>query len=417
MAKWIRAAHGLALTALATMTVGCTDDGDDTPTYDTTGCDVVLEPSGGDDYAAVQDALIGATSGSDICFAPGTYSFSREVSLTVRDVTLRGVGTTREDTVLDFAAQEAGDDGLTVTSDAFTLEHMWIKNSPGNGVVVTGADGVTFRDLKVSWDAGSVTANGAYAVYPVKSTNVLVENTEVVGAADAGIYVGQCENALVKDNVVYGNVAGIEFENTVGGEAVGNQAYDNSAGILVFVLPNLEKKSGDLTLVHDNDIYENNRANFAEDGTIVAEVPPGTGALLLAADGVEITNNRFRDNISTSILGVSYESLSVLLGSTPDDPETDLYLERIYVHDNTYENNGTDPQTVAAALMVNPLEDFIWDGIENMDNMAGAQLCFGNSPPSFRNFNSIQNIDSPANHSTDTAGHECELPAVPPITF
>jgi len=414
MAKWIRAAQGITLSALAVTTAGCSDDG---PEADTTGCTVVLEASGGDDYAAVQDALIGASSGSDICFLPGTYSFSREISLTQRDVTLRGTGPTREDTVLDFAAQEAGDDGLTVTSDNFTIEHLWIKNTPGNGVVVTGADGVTFRDLKVTWDAGSVTSNGAYAVYPVKSQNVLVEDTEVIGAADAGIYVGQCENALVRNNDVHGNVAGIEFENTVGGEAVGNKAYDNSAGILVFVLPNLEKKEGDLTLVRDNELYDNNRENFAEDGTIVAEVPPGIGALLLAADGVEFTNNTFRNNVSTSILAVSYESLGVLLGSTPEDPATDLYLERIYVHDNTYENNGTDPQTVAAALKVTPLEDFVWDGVVNPNNMDGAQICLGASPPSFRNFNGIMNIDSPADHSTDTADHECELPAVPPITL
>jgi nitrous oxidase accessory protein NosD len=77
--------------------------------------------------------------------------------------------------------------------------------------VVTGAEDVTFRDIKVSWDAGSATENGAYAVYPVNSSRVIVEDSEVVGAADAGIYVGQCNQAIVRNNVVYGNVAGIEI--------------------------------------------------------------------------------------------------------------------------------------------------------------------------------------------------------------
>ncbi|MEM6789863.1 MAG: parallel beta-helix domain-containing protein [Myxococcota bacterium] len=407
-----------ALTGLATFT-GCSSDdgpgvGDD---VDTTGCDVVLEASGGDDYAAVQDALIGATSGSDVCFRPGAYSFSREVSLTVRDVTVRGLGATRDDTILDFLAQEAGDDGITVTSDGFTIENLWIKNTPGNGVVVTGAEDVTFRNLKVTWDAGSVTENGAYAVYPVRSRRVLIEDTEVVGAADAGLYVGQCQQAIVRNNDVHGNVAGIELENTVGGEVVNNRAYDNSAGILVFVLPNLEFKSGDATLVHDNEVYDNNRENFAEAGTIVAQVPPGTGVLLLAADGVEITNNDFRNNVSTSILAVSYDTLSPLLGSSPDDPETDLYLERIYVHDNTYTSNGTDPQTVAAALEISPLEDFVWDGVANADNPDGAQICFGSAPPSFRDFGGFDNIANAENHSTDASGHQCELPPVPPVSF
>jgi parallel beta-helix repeat protein len=272
---------------------------------DTSGCDVALAPSD-DDTSAVQTALIEATSGSTVCLCPGNYSFENELSLTVPDVTVRGLGATRDDVVLDFAAQVAGDDGFSVTSDGFTIERLSIKNSPGNGVVVTGAENVTFRDLHVSWDAGSVTENGAYAVYPVKCSKVIVEDCEIVGAADAGIYVGQSSQAIVRNNVVYGNVAGIEFENTLDGEAYGNDIYDNAAGILVFALPNLDVKESLRTNVHDNLIHDNNRENFAEPGTVVAAVPPGIGFLNLAADDVEIHANDFEGNQTASILVVSY---------------------------------------------------------------------------------------------------------------
>src|SRR5690606_34391214 len=143
--------------ALAVVVVaGCSDTEEDAPCgaveVDATGCTVVLQPSG-DAYDSVQTALIDAQSGSDLCFCPGSYGLSREVSLSVPDVTLRGLGASRDDVVLDFATQTVGDDGVTVTSDGFTIEHMSIKNSPGNGIVVSGAEDVVFRDLKVSWDA------------------------------------------------------------------------------------------------------------------------------------------------------------------------------------------------------------------------------------------------------------------------
>lgn len=408
--------------ALAVVVVaGCSDTEEDAPCgaveVDATGCTVVLQPSG-DAYDSVQTALIDAQSGSDLCFCPGSYGLSREVSLSVPDVTLRGLGASRDDVVLDFATQTVGDDGVTVTSDGFTIEHMSIKNSPGNGIVVSGAEDVVFRDLKVSWDAGSVTSNGAYAVYPVSSRRVLIEDTEVVGAADAGIYVGQCNEAIVRNNLVYGNVAGIEIENTFDAEVVGNEAYDNTAGILVFLLPNLDQKGGARVKVHQNQIYDNNRENFAELGTIVATVPAGTGVLVLAADDTEVHDNVIEDNVSTAVLAVSFETLAVLLPGTTPDPNTEMFVERLHVHDNTLANNGTDPRGVAGLLGLDTLPEVVWDGVERPDAPAGTDfLCLGSAPPSFLNFGGADGIDDPSLHSTDTTPHECSLPPLDPVSF
>jgi parallel beta-helix repeat protein len=324
----------------------------------------------------------------------------------VPDVTLKGIGAARADVVLDFAAQVVGDDGVTVTSDGFSIEHLSIRNTPGNGILVTGAEDVRFSDIAVSWDAGSVVDNGAYAIYPTKSTRVLVENSEVVGAADAGIYVGQCNQALVRDNVVWGNVAGIEIENTLDAEVVGNEAYDNTAGILVFVLPNLEVKEGMRCKVHDNDVHDNNRDNFAEPGTVVASVPAGTGILLLAADDTEIHDNVIADNVSTGILMASFSTFQLLSGSSPD-PETDAFLEKTYIHDNAFSGNGTGPRDALELLGLPTLEDVVWDGEENPDNASGAELCLGPNPPSFRDFAGVPGIGDMSLHSTDTTPYEC----------
>lgn len=406
---------------------GCSDDtetaaaevcGAGVTIIDASSCTTVLSASGDDDTTSVQTALIEAQSGNTVCFCPGDYRFTKELSLTVTDVTVKGLGVSREDVVLDFADQDTGDDGLTVTSDGFTVENLWVKNSPGNGILVTGAEDVVFRNLKVTWDAGSVTENGAYAVYPVSSKRVLIEDTEVVGAADAGLYVGQCEQAIVRNNVVHGNVAGIEFENTIDGEAYGNEVYDNTAGILVFVLPKLEQKVGLRTNVHDNVVYDNNRSNFGEEGTIVASVPPGLGMLVLAADETEIHDNEITGHDSTGVLLVSYPLLSILLpGGAASDPETNPYIDQMYVYDNTFEGNGGKPRGALGLLGPDTLEDIVWDGDEDPEG-DGARLCLGASnTSSFREFGGVDGVGDTEKHSTDATPYECDHEPLPALSF
>lgn len=382
---------------------------------DVTGCSVTLAP-GSDDTAALQTALIEAKSGDTVCLCKGTYALNKEVSLAVPKVTVKGLGAKPDETVLDFKGQTQGDDGFTVTSDGFTIENIGIKNSPGNGIVVSGAEDVSFKKLKVWWDAGSVTANGAYAVYPVKSTRVIVEDSEVVGAADAGIYVGQCNQVIVRRNKVHGNVAGIEIENSNDSEVYENEAWDNTSGILVFTLPNLEKKDGVKAKIRDNKIHDNNRANFAESGTIVSNVPPGTGMLILASDETEVVNNEITGNQSTGVLIVSMTTLNIVLQTTKD-PATDPDPEKTYLHGNTFANNGADPQGILTAFSVKPLENVVWDGVVKA-GVTEPMLCLGDSPlPSFRNMHAPGGLLDNKAHTTDAAPHQCKLPEVPGVTW
>jgi len=86
--------------------------------------------------------------------------------------------------------------------------------------VIAGVRGVHLHDLYVE-------KTGTYGVYPVHSTDVLIERVEATGVDDAGIYAGQCENVIVRESVAYGNVIGIEIENTDGFEMYNNHVYDN----------------------------------------------------------------------------------------------------------------------------------------------------------------------------------------------
>lgn len=377
----------------------------------TTDCTLTISPSA-DDTDAVQTALIEAAADSIVCLCPGEYSFNNEIQISTPGITLRGMGSSRDEVVLDFAEQMGGDQGVNATGDDFTVENLSLKNAKGDGITATQVENVAFRNLKVFWDAGSSTDNGAYAVYPVGCTNVLVENCEIVGASDAGVYVGQSTNIIVRDNDVHGNVAGIEIENCTDAEVHNNKSYDNSAGILVFTLPNLTKKDGLRANIHDNEVYDNNHENFAEEGTIVAAVPPGIGILLLAADESQFHANDIHDNVTGGIVIVSHATLS-LLTQLGNDPDTDGYPETTYIYENTFANNGTAPSEPLDVLPVIPVENVLWDGIEK--TVGGGAICLSDTPPTFRNIHGVANLMNEAEQTTDTTDHECEQEPLPPI--
>jgi len=372
----------------------------------------------GSDTETIQTALIEAKTGNVLCFEDGTYRIASELSLTVNDVTLRGNPADREAVVLDYADQAQGKDGLNVTGAGFTIEHMSLKNSPGNTIVVKGSERLTFRNLKVTWDKGSSSDNGAYAVYPLSSTDVLVENCEVVGSRDAGIYVGQSKNIIVRNNVVYGNVAGIEIENSDNALVTGNHVYDNSSGILVFVLPNLEKKTGSGTIVENNIIENNNHANFGEVGSTVSYVPPGTGLLVLASDVTEIRKNEIRGNHTTGVMAISYQTFETICQFSggahcaSSDAKTDPDLSKLYVHDNSFENNGQEPDTLVGGLLGSKLENVLWDGRKPAEALEEQQFCLGTTPATVRVFGSQAGLSlDPSGQTTDATRFACALPS------
>ena len=128
---------------------------------------------------------------------------------------------------------------MLVYASDFTIEHLAIEDSKGDGLKVNDGENITIRDVRVEWTGGPKTTNGAYGIYPVKSKNVLIEDSASIGASDAGIYVGQSQNVIVRRNRAEKNVAGIEIENTINADVYENTATGNSGGILVFNMPNL----------------------------------------------------------------------------------------------------------------------------------------------------------------------------------
>lgn len=378
------------------------------------GCDLFVAPSA-DDQTALAEAFVDAQDGNTVCLAAGTFKPTRQLTITANDVTLKGVGI--DDTTLDFTGQQTGGNGLLVKGNGSTLQDFQVKNTPGDGIRADQVMDVTFERVRVAWDALHSMQNGAYGLYPVGSTNVVVRECEVFGARDAGIYVGQSHQIIVEDSIAHDNVAGIEIENSTDAQVRRNQAYDNTAGILVFNLPGLDVKDGRRCNVYDNDVHDNNTPTFADPGTIVGKVPPGVGMLVLAADETEIHKNTISNNISVGVAIIGYSEPLVSNGifEAPNDPEYDTWSEGNYVHDNTFMNNGKMPDALVQVLIGNmPVSfDVVFDGCEDpdKDNADGAlSNCLGETAATFVD---ADVCGSPTMTSTDVSLVACTHTSLP----
>jgi cytochrome c peroxidase len=294
----------------------------------------------------IQSVIDTAQAGDTVEIQYGVYS--EHVLIDLNNITLRGVpNASGEWPVLDGKMQFA--DGITATGNNFTVEKLAIKNYQGNGVVVDGATGVILRDLSV--DNASL-----YGVYPVHCTNVLIERVKATHVADAGIYVGQSRDIVVRNSEAYENVAGFEIENSVNAEVYDNYAYNNTAGISVHLLPQLPSKVAQKTRVYRNIIGNNNLANFGKPGSIVATVPEGTGIIILGADDVELFENTIRDNRSVGVLIVSLSAQF-----KPEELDVSPNPEGAHLHDNFFLHNGYQPAKRITDLGIGGA-DIIWDG-------------------------------------------------------
>jgi parallel beta-helix repeat protein len=321
-------------------------------------------------------ALIKAKPGDTIEFTEGTFHFTMGLSLAVEKVTIRGQG--MDKTILSFAKQNAGKEGLLVTRGQFVIEDLTVEDTKGDAIKVNDAEGVTFRRVRARWTGGSKESNGAYGLYPVQCKNVLIDGCVAIAASDAGIYVGQSKNIVVRNCRAEQNVAGIEIENSIDADVYNNVATENAGGLLVFDLPGLQLKNGKRVRVFKNQVFANNHANFAPKGNIVAEVAPGTGMMVMATDQVEVFENTIRDNNTYNFAVVSF----YITGKPIEDKDKDYdpIPEGIFVHDNTFAGGGTKPGGARGQLLElllgKPIPDIIYDGITPAKNSDGKPVIY-----------------------------------------
>jgi len=326
-------------------------------------------PAGKQAFAEVFRLQLETAQPGDVISVPeGTFEFRRGLTLTADGVTIRGAG--MDKSILRFSEQVAGAEGLLVTGNDFTIEDLAIEDTPGDALKINGGRNIVIRRVRTEWTNGPSVENGAYGIYPVQTENTLLEESVAVGASDAGLYVGQARNGVVRNNRAEYNVAGIEIENTVGADVYGNTASNNTGGILVFNMPDLPQ-AGHNTRVFDNDVTDNNTSNFGAPGSAVAGVPAGTGVLINANDRVEIFNNRIAGHRTANVLISSYFSTKYV-GEREEHAVFDPYPETIFIYSNSYSPGGQAPDRedldAVRVGLYGPdgrLPDIVWDGVQN----------------------------------------------------
>ena len=331
--------------------------------------EIFIEPSD-NSQEEVQTALIELSSGDILTLSPGTFVFEDGLSLDVDEVIVRGSGI--NETILDFKNQMSGAQGLLVTSDRVTLKDFAVADAKGDAIKVIGAEGINMINLKTEWTGGPKSTNGAYGLYPVESIDVLIDGCVAIGASDAGIYVGQSKNIIVRNSVAQYNVAGIEIENSYYADVYDNLSSHNTGGILVFDLPDLPQQGGHHVRVFRNKVIDNDTDNFAPEGNIVGEVPRGTGIIIQANSDVEVFDNDISGNGTVNVSIVTYSNET-------QDENYDPHPKSIQIHGNRFGEGGFDPDVETGELAAILFElsggnmpDIFWDGI-----LPTSQIIFG----------------------------------------
>ncbi|WP_375177408.1 parallel beta-helix domain-containing protein [Marinobacter mobilis] len=324
-------------------------------------------------------AMIQMRPGDVMSFGCGFFELDQGLLLqATENIRIEGCG--KDETVLSFrnSVNVTGLEALNVRG--ITVEGLTILDSPGDAFKLKGVKWGTLRDVRAIWSGGGTpitadnygerlhvactappfnegdpavdyvpsSASGRYGIYPVESENILVENSESVGASDAGIYVGQTNTAIIRNSRAVYNVMGFEIENVQGGEYDNNVAECNTGGFLIYDLENITQY-GDTSVMLNNIASNNNTYNFAHSG-LVSAVPRGTGFITLGYDNIEIFNNVFEDHSTAAVIYTSYELIDGK--DKTSDKKLDPYTEGLHIHNNIMRNSGYDlpPPDLEAVL-------------------------------------------------------------------
>ena len=349
-----------------------------------------------------------AKDGETIELPAGHFKFSKALILDgKKNIMVKGAG--MDKTVLSFRTQEEGAEGIRVANcKNVTLEGFTIQDAIGDNIKAIYTDTLTFRNIKTEWTDVPNASLGAYGIYPVICKNVLIENCVALRASDSGLYIGQSENIVIRNNEAYESVCGINVENSANVEIYNNESSNNATGMVILDIPGLTRYCENVK-VHHNKVVNNNLFNFAPAGNVAASNIPGTGIMLWAAKETQIYENEILDQ-SFPILIASFLTSYKLTKDKPYVPiapteqarmkvaieeETSLredaineqfsldkqyrpYNENLYIGKNTYSFGSFRKQIQSKdgflfTMGVGFKDAHVWyDGVENPD---GATLC------------------------------------------
>src|SRR5271170_6962320 len=107
----------------------------------------------------LQEQFLDAKPGSVIEIPAGRHALDRVLTLRANGVTIRGLGADKS--ILSFKNEISGPEGMLVYANDFTIEHVGIEDTKGDGLKINDGENVTIRDVRVEWTGGPKVTNGA----------------------------------------------------------------------------------------------------------------------------------------------------------------------------------------------------------------------------------------------------------------
>ena len=385
----------LCLLLMGLFVVSCSDDTEEMEEMEEEEESGIIEAGANASDEAVL-AFINVEDGGVIEFGAGTFTINQALIMSDKNnVVIKGQGASN--TILDFSNQDSGGESIKISDgEGITLCGFTVLNGVSDAIKTQNIDRIRFTDITTNWEGDVTENNGNYGIYPVLCNNVEIDGCYTRGAADAGIYVGQSTNIVVKNNLVEENVAGIEIENCIGADVHDNTIQKNSGGILVYDLGNITSiRNGSQCRIYNNNINNNNHKNFSPNpNSLIGRLPVGTGIILLATDSVEVFNNTLTSNNLASIAMASYE-----FTGEEYDPSTGYNprLRYVDIHDNTITRDATFPSDLNQAgfevwFLISPFVDnipeIVYDGIPGLGTIDDQHFrMVDNGDVNFVNFN------------------------------
>lgn len=295
----------------------------------TMAADIVVNPG-----EQIQDAINVAQPGDRILVKPGVYHQS--VYIDKSNITLKGLVEDGKYAIMD--GKNILNDGIITSGHFSVVDSFKVRGYKGNGIMTQGANNFEVTN--------NIVEGAFYGIFPQYGKNGLLKGNTVIGAEDAGIYVGMSDNIDVIENIAYKNVMGLEFENTRVALMADNKVYDNSTGIALTLIPGLPVKDAYDIVIRNNEIYDNNHVNFAPSSSIASQVPEGVGIFVVGPDKVTIENNVIKDNGSAGL--VVFDMLTFGLAA---DSQVDPFTDEVRVMKNSWVNNGNAPMGVFGEML------------------------------------------------------------------
>ena len=212
---------------------------------------------------------------------------------------------------------------------------------------------------------GKYIDNQEYGIFPIRSSHGLIESNQVVGSDDTGIYIGQSNDAVIRDNQASDCTVGINVEVSTNITVQDNKLRENTIGMVAMVLPGLSVPETTNVQIIRNLFIRNNRPNpVTSPADILSQLPSGAGLLIVAADHVTVTGNKALENNSVGIAIIQLSPALALL-----DPRINPFPDNNQLIGNIVLSNGRNPDPKIAPF---PPSDLIWD-------LAGDGNCWSNN--------------------------------------